>query len=262
MIVTGALAWWNERPEDLDACIRGLANIADRVVAVDGAYRRYPTGTAKSDPAQAEAIRAACKATGLDLVLVDRDQMWAGQVEKRSFLLASAAVGSDWIVVVDTDHIVTTDREQARRRLEISNGIPVWSVPFWTPPNPDRAPRDRSAGLWHESMSGTTIEIPHIYMALPGFRVERRHWWYSAEFNGRRHWLWGGENDSTYPHVPITSFPVPYRVEHRCLFRTAEQIRVSRGFLNDREMVVRTTGQEDDIPGLPPPEFDYHTMPE
>ena len=43
MIVTAALCWWNELPEDLDRCIRAAALIADRVVALDGAYRRYPT---------------------------------------------------------------------------------------------------------------------------------------------------------------------------------------------------------------------------
>jgi hypothetical protein len=261
MIVTGALAWWHELPEDLDACVRGLANVADRIVAVDGAYRRYPTGTARSGDDEVAAIRDAARDTGLDCVIVQRDRMWAGQVEKRSFLMAAAAAGSDMIAVVDTDHVITCDRAQVRAHLERANGVPVWCVPFWTPDNPDRAPRARSAGMWHESMAGTTVEIPHLYQALPGFRVEKRHWWYSALVDDRRHWLWGGEGDNSYPRVPITPLPVPYRVEHRCLYRTPEQIRVSRGFLNDREMVVARTGQEDDVPGLPEPAFDYHTMP-
>jgi hypothetical protein len=50
MIVTGILAWWDEPPELLDACIRGLGDIADRIVAVDGAYRRYPAATITSPP--------------------------------------------------------------------------------------------------------------------------------------------------------------------------------------------------------------------
>ena len=260
MNITGALAFWNELPGDLDRCIRGLANIADRVVAVDGAYRRYPTGTARSADDQVDAIRSAARATGMKCLIVQPEEMWAGQVEKRTFLLGVAAIDSDLIVVVDTDHIITTNRDAVRAHLERANGVTVWSVPLWTPPNPDKGPKDRAAGLWHENQAGQTYHIPHIYRALPGLRVEKRHWWYSALLNGQRHWLWGG--DPSYPAVPVTPIPVPYQVEHRCLYRTAEQVRISRGFLNDREMVMARTGQEDDVPGLPEPVYDYERMPE
>ena len=37
MIVTAALIWYDERSEDLERCVRGMATIADRVIAVDGA---------------------------------------------------------------------------------------------------------------------------------------------------------------------------------------------------------------------------------
>ena len=59
MIVTAALCWWNELPEDLERCVRGVANVADRVVALDGAYRRYPTGTARSSEAEYDEIGRA-----------------------------------------------------------------------------------------------------------------------------------------------------------------------------------------------------------
>ena len=99
---------------------------------------------------------------------------------------------------------------------------------------------------------------PHIYRTLPLMRVEKFHWWYSAIKDGQRVWLWSA--DGNYPHVKHDHMP-DYEVEHRALMRTEEQIRLSRGFLNDREKVVRLTGQEDDQPGLPAPEYDYERMP-
>jgi hypothetical protein len=45
------------------------------------------------------------------------------------------------------------------------------------------------------------------------------------------------------------------------MMRTAEQIRLSRAFLNDRQKVVEWTGQEDDRPDLPRPVYDYSLVP-
>jgi len=257
VIVTGALCWWNELPEDLDRCVRGLASIADRVVALDGAYARYPTATPRSSEAECDAIRKAASDMGMDCMILQPDHLWAGQVQKRSALLSLASIGTDWIATVDADHIITTGTE-ARRYLERATGVDVISVPFWTPPNPDRTPSERSAGLWHEQQAGYTFDIPQLYRALPGLRVEKRHWWYSAYKNGQKVWLWGGDGG---PALPIVRMPADYLVEHRCLYRTPEQIRVSRGFLNDREKVVDLTGQEDDQPGLFAPQWDYERMP-
>src|SRR5690348_3020886 len=117
MIITGALCWWNELPEDLDACVRGLGNIADRVVALDGAYQRYPEATVRSPEAQLDAIRSAAAAVNIECLIIQPDRLWAGQVEKRCHLLAAAGVGSNWIVTVDADHVIHADREEMRRFL-------------------------------------------------------------------------------------------------------------------------------------------------
>lgn len=256
MIVTAALAWWNERPKDLAACVRATGNIADRIVALDGAYARYPEATVRSSKRESTAIEKAATEVGLDCLILQPNRLWAGQVEKRTYLLNVASVGSDWIVVVDTDHIIHTDREAARGVLEGSDDtVNVIEVPFYTPPHPSRSLNDSAAGVWHVDQVGKRVSIPHIYRALPGLRVEQRHWWISAIKDGRRVWLWSSAG--TYPTLGHHSMPVPYEVEHRALFRTDEQIRLSRGFLNDREMVVQRTGQEDDLPGLPVPEFNY-----
>lgn len=257
MIVTAALPWWGERPEDLDACIRGLAGVADRVIALDGAYARYPGATASSAPAEADAIRKAAKDVGLDCLILTPDKVWAGQVEKRSHLLAAASVGSDWIATVDADHVVTANREHVRYVLERVRED-VLEVPYRTPLNPARGIKDAAVGKWHIDQAEGVQFIPHLWRVLPGLRVERYHWWYSAMKPLGRVWLWGG--DGRYPGTYHGRMD-EYEVEHRTLFRTKEQIRASRAFLNDRETVVKETGQEDDLPTLPRPKFSYEMVP-
>ena len=256
-VLTAALPWWNERPEDLDACVRGLANVADRLIALDGAYARYPGATPASPPEQADAIRKAAKDIGLDCLILTPDKVWAGQVEKRSHLLAMATVGSDWIATVDADHVVTANREHVRFVLDRVKED-VLDVPYRTPLNPDRTMKDAAVGKWHVNQTESVQMIPHLWRALPGLRVERYHWWYSAMKPGGRVWLWGG--DEHYDHVYHGTMQ-QYEVEHRTLFRTADQIKASRAFLNDRETIVRETGQEDDLPTLPRPKFSYEMVP-
>jgi hypothetical protein len=48
VIVTAALAWYDEAPEDLDRYVRALPVVCDRLVAVDGGYERYPGATPRS----------------------------------------------------------------------------------------------------------------------------------------------------------------------------------------------------------------------
>lgn len=258
MIITGALPWWNELPEDLAACIRGLGNVVDRVIAVDGSYARYPEATARSSQAEVDAIEQTAKEIGLECLIIQPSKVWAGQIEKRTYLLAMASVKSDWICTVDADHVIHAERAAVRLALENSTAD-VIEVPYFTPPNPERSMRDSAVGYWHEEQVGVRVNIPHLYRSLPGMRIENRHWCYSGIKDGRRVWLWG--DDPSYPILPHQGLGVPYEVEHRCLMRTSHQIRLSRGFVNDREMVVRLTGQEDDIIGLPPPVFDFDRIP-
>jgi len=258
VIVTGALCWWNERPEDLDRCVRGLAVACDRVVALDGAYARYPKATTNSPKSQLAAIRDAAKEVGLGCLIIQPDRLWAGQVEKRSHLLAAASVGSDWICTVDADHVSSGNRQAARQFIE-SISLDVINCVYHTPANPDRSMDESAVGAWHQEQVDVPQLIPQFWRALPGLRVERFHWWYSAQKNGGRVWLWGG--DGRYPGVSAENMPWPYQVEHRTMMRTPEQIRLSRAFLNDRDKIVAQTGQEDGVPGLPPPEYDYKWVP-
>lgn len=257
VIVTAALIWFNERPEDLERCVRGMATIADRLVAVDGAYARYPGAKIGSPIYQVDAIARTAKEVGIEVMaIVPMDRLWAGQVEKRSFALRTASQDSDWVAVVDADWVISGDREKARAELAgYNDNIDVVSVPFYTPPG-----NGQVASTWHTSVSDTQEWMPHLFRALPEMTVEKYHWHIGARKGKDLVWLWGNAGDGR-PTLPPHQLQAPYQIEHRTLQRTEEQVRASRAFLNDRLMVVSATGQEDDMPGLPPPEFDYETVP-
>lgn len=105
MIVTAALAWWNEPTWALDRLVRSLEGVADRLVAVDGRWANMPGRGLLSPDDEACAIRDAASAAGLDLVLSRKAKRWT-QVEKRNHLMQLAAAGSDWVLVVDGDTFV------------------------------------------------------------------------------------------------------------------------------------------------------------
>jgi len=63
------------------------------------------------------------------------------------------------------------------------------------------------------------------------------------------------------PYVREHAIRAPYEIEHRSLLRDELRIIRGRAFCNDREIVVKRTGQEDDVPGLPEPVWDYVTVP-
>lgn len=253
MIVTAALIWYDELPEDLDRCVRGAASIADRFLAVDGAYSRYPGAHIASPPEQAEAIRNAALDSGMEVRVITPDRLWAGQIEKRSYLLTEAAKRSDWIAVLDADWVIQGDREAARSELAAID-LDVVTVPFFTPEG------GQAATGWHRKSAGVWSDQEHIFRALPGLQVEGLHYHYSALKDGERVWMWHGP-DRNRRVLPKHRLQAPYSIEHRCLSRTEEQVLANRAFCNDREMVLKMTGQEDDMPSLPRPVFDYATVP-
>lgn len=257
MIVTASLIWYDEPPDLLTACVQGIARVADRVVAVDGAYRRYPGAKVTSPPEQARAIRAAAEAAGIECLVLTPDRLWAGQIEKRSYALTAAAIGSDWIAITDADHIIDTNRTEARAALaSLSAEVVCLSVIMTTPADRARLGATSATG-WHRGMALTEMRYDHLFRALPGLRVETYHWWYSAIRDGRRVWISRGEATGG----PVTPFSVRYVVEHRCHQRDEAHMLAGRAFCNDRIMVVERTGQEDDVPGLPEPVWNYVTVP-
>jgi hypothetical protein len=269
-LVTAALSWYDEPPDLLEACIRGAAEIADRIVAVDGAYRRYPDAKVTSPFRQVKVIRDTAARLGIECDVYVPNRLWAGQVEKRSFLVQRAAEDSEWLALIDADHIIHADREAARaelKRLVVRSHVNIVSVPFYTPLHPKRSVEKSSASHWHAKLADKRFYHCHFLRALPGLRVERFHYWYSGLKNGQRVWLpFGGKPSkkreaAAYPVMLPRPMRARYEVEHVTLLRDEKHILAGRAFCNDRVMIVQRTGQEDDVPGLPPPVFDYETVP-
>lgn len=250
MIVTAALNWWNEPIEMLTAAVASVAAVADRIVALDGAYRRYPKATIASDPAQAEAIRSVALDNGIEPLVVKPNRLWAGQIEKRTELMRLASDGSDWTFILDADYVVTADRDRVRRQIE-SGGFDVYEVPLVTP-------EGDYATNWHRGQSAMPESwVPLVFRAFPGIRVEDHHWWYSAEKDGERVWLWGGSDRyRSLPHGTLADI----RVTHTTNLRFGERVLDNRSWYNDVYRVSAKSGQEDDRDGLDDPIYDIHSM--
>lgn len=247
LVVTAALAWFDERLEDLERCVRSLEGLADRLVAVDGRYVRYEWPVDVSPPEQAELIERVGREVGLEVELHVPEKPWRGQVAKRSFLLHQAAVGADWVLGVDADHEVVCSPGLVRAELsELSPSVLSIDVDFWTPTNDGRPLEVSAAGEWHVQHAGRMSHVSAFWRAVPGLRVEKMHWWYSGMVDGRRVWLWGG--DQTYPRMPARRLVSKVQVTHWCLFRDERHVVANRDFCEDREQVKALTGQEDDVP--------------
>ena len=253
MKVTAALCWYDESPAILARCVRSCATVADRIVAYDGAYARWPNAKVRSNAKQATAIRNAAEKAGLECEIVIPKRLWAGQVEKRAALMAQAAEGSDWVLFVDADHELSGDRKAIRASLAVAERD-VLDVSFFTPLNPARPLKDSASHSWHVELAGQTVGIPTLYRTLPDLTVELFHWYISATKNGRHVWLGGGFPEEVHGNLPGMV------VTHHCLVRDSAHVLANRAFCNDREMVVRVTGQEDDRPELPRPVYEYDRL--
>jgi hypothetical protein len=244
VIVTAMLAWFDEPSEELAGCVRSIAVVADRVLAVDGGYRLTPGTRPASPPDQAEAIREAAEDVALAHAVVTPDFVWDGQVQKRDFMLRAAAVGSDWLLAVDADWRLYGDRERIRDELAgLDPGTPAVEASVFTPPPRDE---ERSPELaphpWHLASAGTVVRRRVLVRPGQEPRVEERHWWYSGVHGGVRRWLCGG--DDRYPQAACHVLEAPFLVEHRCFHRRAEQLERNRVYCAERDAEVASVGFE------------------
>ncbi len=246
-MLTAALAWFDEAPEDLDRFVRSLEGFVDRLVAVDGGYERYPGAEIRSNRDEEEAIRDACADIGLPVEIMVPDSLWRGQVEKRTFLIQQAAEGSDWVFTLDADHILhgvveSFRQEMAQARVVRKHRV---EVDFFTTVNPYRPMKATSSTEWHSDLAGQTVKMGLILRSMEQMRYERFHWWVSAREHQRRLWIYGGDN--SLPHGLAHELRAPFFVEHRCHFRRDRNIIANRVFCEDRVELVSATGQEDAV---------------
>lgn len=136
MRIHACVAWFDEDPRWLAATVASLAKIADHVVAVDGAYFLYPQGRASSGGEQAETVVSVCASLGLACTLHIPDGVWMGnEVEKRNAYVRLAAgfgtVGEDWLLVIDSDEVVSFASPLTRRDLE-ETSLHVAEIGYWS----------------------------------------------------------------------------------------------------------------------------------
>lgn len=130
MKLVAALAWFDEPVEFLDRLARSLAGHVDELVALDGAWARYPDGHASSAREQRDVLRVACEETDLPLHLEVPRGVWPSQVAKRQrlFDIAIKARRADWVLVVDGDFVLANcDDEKLRASLRLT-GLDVATV--------------------------------------------------------------------------------------------------------------------------------------
>lgn len=241
MIVTAMLAWFNETPRELHRAVTSLQTIADRVIAVDGGWNLYPGAAASSPPEQAQAIQQAAESIGIEADIHTTGQVWAGQVDKRDYMLQHAAPTSDWVLPLDADWVLHGNRNQIRHELEHTEADAL-IVDFYTPTNPDAHLEDVAATDWHAQLAGNTMREPLIFRALEGIRVEDHHWFYSALKHGQRVALWGCHG--RYPTAHTEPLQAPFRIDHMCLHRDQRTIQANRAYCQDRAEYVAANGRE------------------
>jgi hypothetical protein len=226
------LAWYDEPLELLTEAVSSAAVIADRILVVDGAYEQTPGAKPRSPRVQADAIRSAARAAGMQCTIVTPETVWAGQVAKRDFMIKEAALDADWVFTIDADWVMTGDRDAIRSELEASD-VDEFEVQLSEPLNPDRYLGSIPTHSWHKEYAGQTEWMAVIYRALPGIRCELAHWVFSALKDGERIGLWGGR--SYYPPAVTARLKADCLIEHRCLFRRDRELERNVAYCAARE---------------------------
>lgn len=246
MIVTAMLCWFDEPPELLRQAIKGAAVLADRVVAADGAYELVEDKAPKSPFEQKRAIIEACAEHDLRLMFLP-PRIYAGQVEKRSVVIAEAAKGSDWVFPLDADWLITGDREAIRAELRElhANGYQQVAVDFLQPDNPEREPSEKFANIWHEQQTGQFQQLPLIYRSMPVMRYQWQHWAiYSEDADGYPIGMWGGVALPRCGQAKTAWLQSEHLFEHLSLFRERKQIERNRYYIEKRDLEVARVGHE------------------
>jgi len=172
MKITACLAWYDEQPELLEQCVRSLAEIADELVAFDGAWRLQPNALGWSPSEQHEAIHAAAADSGIETSIVTMAGPWPSQVEKRTQLLASAtATGADWLFVIDADEHIRECDPDALAGLLTATDRDVASVACQRYANGFRSGPPRLIRRFYRAAAGVTVERAHN-----GYRTADGRW--------------------------------------------------------------------------------------
>jgi hypothetical protein len=216
--VIALLAWYDESPSWLAACVASVAPHVDAIVAVDGAYAQYPDARARSERSQAETIQATAEASGIGCTIHRPQTYWlGGEVEKRTamFRLGQAHRTSfdDWYWVIDADCVVTQVPKDFRERLAETetNAIEVtlYERRDYVGDHPE------VAQVMNLPTCGAQ-RMPMLFRALKDMQVVNAHYVYGGwDENNEWHYVWGPP--ALQPDAPTIMENI--HVEHRSIWR-------------------------------------------
>lgn len=218
MRIHALLSWYSESPSWLAETVASLAGVADRIVAIDGAYALYPDSTERpaSGIEQAETILRAAGGARIACTLHrPTEPFYGNEVEKRSLLFTLAeqdASEEDWYFVIDGDEVVTYAAPDLKATLDCL-GEDVAEVGLTWTDDRQATGLGRRAEQTNEIRDGFT-PVRRLYRALPGLHVEGAHNVYmtfgGAYLNGR---------SDLHRLEPSAMLTRDLRMEHRHAFR-------------------------------------------
>lgn len=215
--IVGLLSYYREPDSFLKQMVKSLPRVGvDRLIALDGAYARFPGGTAHSPRSNRRVLEKACEKASVDLWHVAPADVWAGdEIEKRSVLFTlaeSVTTEDDWYFVVDGDEQVT-DAEKIPEQLAQTDKLVA------------------TAELYegHESQ-----RLRMFFKAIRGLRPVGTHFTYGTP-DGRV--LWGGYGQETEDALDLA-----VRVRHKTLERSRERRGASLTYYRKRDAALVESG--------------------
>lgn len=210
-MIVACLAYYAEKPSDLERCVGSLAGVADVLVASEGRWEPFPPVDADQSVQQA-AIEVAAHQAGLDCYHCRGS--WPDQVAKRSDLMRLAGRYGDWLLVIDADEWVVTSDASALRDALAATQLDVARV------NLRRYPLDSSS---------LPRAVRRIYRASTGVHVRVAHNGYVTD-DGR--FLHG---DPAYVKLePEEDYSMHLLLGHDIKARTGERKAARKEFLRAR----------------------------
>lgn len=168
--IVAMLNFFDEDPSwVLNAIDTAASSGATMIVAVDGAYSRFPQGRARSQVRTTEAVRAICETRQLGLLLYQPREVWKGdEVAKRKVMLELALAITkprDWLMILDADYRWQSDIDL---RLKLEETIyDIAQVDFTDVTNADGTPVWQPANLLMRARRGLHMKQNHYTYYLP-----------------------------------------------------------------------------------------------
>ena len=207
MKIVGLLSWYDEPASWLAECVASAAKICDHLIAVDGAYAKFPGALSRprSGTEEADVIMHAATGAGIGCTIHARTEPWWGnEVEKRDWMFRLAetvTTGDDWLFVIDADEVVSTCPPDTRQLLEKSEHD-VGELRIW-------------------ENDGTNIAGRRFLRALRGIHAEGAHYvWTAPGPGGKKQILRGtAASQKLAPCEDLWNFRLEHKQQHRATGR-------------------------------------------